>query len=77
MATLKEEKNKRVKKTDKEKNQMLELFRQMYLIRQFELACGENYTKGNVSRKNSRKKTIKGCNRNLSNNSLPPTCYQS
>ena len=48
MATLKEEKNKRVKKTDKEKNQMLELFRQMYLIRQFELACGENYTKGNI-----------------------------
>jgi pyruvate dehydrogenase E1 component alpha subunit len=24
----------------------LELYRQMYLIRQFELACGENYTKG-------------------------------
>ncbi len=24
----------------------LELFRQMYLIRQFELACGENYSKG-------------------------------
>ena len=48
MATLKEEKNKRVKKTDQEKNEMLELFRQMYLIRQFELACGENYTKGNI-----------------------------
>ena len=29
------------KKTDQ-----LELFRQMYLIRQFELACGENYSKG-------------------------------
>ena len=28
------------------KTDQLELFRQMYLIRQFELACGENYSKG-------------------------------
>lgn len=28
------------------KTDHLELFRQMYLIRQFELACGENYSKG-------------------------------
>ena len=28
------------------KTDYLELFRQMYLIRQFELACGENYSKG-------------------------------
>ena len=47
MATLKEDKNKKVKKIHNEKNEMLELYKQMYLIRQFELACGENYTKGN------------------------------
>ncbi|MDG0866209.1 pyruvate dehydrogenase (acetyl-transferring) E1 component subunit alpha [Candidatus Lucifugimonas marina] len=28
------------------KTDHLELFRQMYLIRQFEIACGENYSKG-------------------------------
>ena len=28
------------------KTDYLELFRQMYLIRQFEIACGENYSKG-------------------------------
>ncbi len=28
--------------------QLLEMFRQMYLIRQFEVACGENYAKGNI-----------------------------
>ncbi|MEE8045199.1 MAG: pyruvate dehydrogenase (acetyl-transferring) E1 component subunit alpha [Dehalococcoidia bacterium] len=28
------------------KTEHLELFRKMYLIRQFELACGENYSKG-------------------------------
>ena len=48
MATLKEEKNKKSKKSNIEKIEMLELFKQMYLIRQFELACGENYTKGNI-----------------------------
>ena len=48
MATLKQEKNKKSKKSDIEKKEMLELFKQMYLIRQFELACGENYTKGNI-----------------------------
>ena len=48
MATLKEEKNKKSKKSNIEKIEMLELFKQMYLIRQFELACGENYTKGNM-----------------------------
>ena len=48
MATLKEDKNKKVKKIHNEKNEMLELYKQMYLIRQFELACGENYTKGNI-----------------------------
>ncbi|NQW19404.1 MAG: pyruvate dehydrogenase (acetyl-transferring) E1 component subunit alpha [Chloroflexi bacterium] len=26
----------------------LDLFRQMYLIRQFEIACGENYSKGSI-----------------------------
>lgn len=30
------------------KEQMLEMFRQMYLIRQFEVACGENYAKGHI-----------------------------
>ena len=28
--------------------ELLEMFRQMYLIRQFEVACGENYAKGNI-----------------------------
>ncbi len=28
--------------------QLLEMYRQMYLIRQFEVACGENYSKGNI-----------------------------
>lgn len=31
-----------------EKDELLEMFRQMYLIRQFEVACGENYSKGNI-----------------------------
>ncbi len=31
-----------------DKEEMLEMFRQMYLIRQFENACGENYSKGNI-----------------------------
>lgn len=31
-----------------EKEELLEMFRQMYLIRQFENACGENYSKGNI-----------------------------
>lgn len=31
-----------------EKAEMLELFRQMYLIRQFEVACGENYARGHI-----------------------------
>jgi pyruvate dehydrogenase E1 component alpha subunit len=31
-----------------EKEQLLEMFRQMYLIRQFEVACGENYSKGHI-----------------------------
>ena len=51
MATLKEEKNKKNLKNQKsslEKTEMLGLYRQMYLIRQFELACAENYTKGNI-----------------------------
>jgi len=48
MATLKREKNKDLKKSSDEKNQMLDLYKQMYLIRQFEVACGENYTKGNI-----------------------------
>ena len=51
MATLKEEKNKKNIKNQKsslEKTEMLGLYRQMFLIRQFELACAENYTKGNV-----------------------------
>ena len=30
------------------KEQMLEMFRQMYLIRQFEIACGENYANGHI-----------------------------
>jgi pyruvate dehydrogenase E1 component alpha subunit len=30
------------------KEQLLEMFRQMYLIRQFESACGENYSKGHI-----------------------------
>jgi pyruvate dehydrogenase E1 component alpha subunit len=30
------------------KGQLLEMYRQMFLIRQFELACGENYAKGHV-----------------------------
>lgn len=28
--------------------ELLEMFRQMYLIRQFEVACGEHYAKGNI-----------------------------
>ncbi|MBL40195.1 MAG: pyruvate dehydrogenase (acetyl-transferring) E1 component subunit alpha [Chloroflexi bacterium] len=51
MATLKRENNKKTLKTSKislEKNEMLELYKKMFLIRQFELACGENYTKGNI-----------------------------
>lgn len=28
------------------KDQLLEMYRQMYLIRQFEVACGENYARG-------------------------------
>ncbi len=35
MATLKQEKNKKSKKSDIEKKEMLELFKQMYLIRHF------------------------------------------
>ena len=31
-----------------ENAEMLELFRQMYLIRQFEIACGENYARGHI-----------------------------
>ena len=31
-----------------EKEELLEMFRQMYLIRQFEVACGENYSKGKI-----------------------------
>ncbi len=30
------------------KEELLDMFRQMYLIRQFEIACGENYAKGNI-----------------------------
>ena len=30
------------------KEQLLEMFRQMYLIRQFEIACGENYSLGHI-----------------------------
>lgn len=30
------------------KDQLLDMFRQMYLIRHFEIACGENYAKGNI-----------------------------
>ena len=51
MATLKQEKNNKTKKLTKvidEKKEMLDLYKQMFLIRQFELACGENYTKGNI-----------------------------
>ena len=51
MATLKEEKNKKNiinQKSSLEKTEMLGLYRQMFLIRQFELACAENYTKGNI-----------------------------
>ncbi len=29
-------------------DQLLEMFRQMYLIRQFEVACGEHYAKGDI-----------------------------
>jgi len=51
MATLKRENNKKTLRTSKislEKREMLELYKKMFLIRQFELACGENYTKGNI-----------------------------
>ena len=51
MATLKQEKNKKTSKSSKisvEKKEMLEIYKNMFLIRQFELACGENYTKGNI-----------------------------
>ena len=51
MATLKQEKNKKSSKSSKisvEKKEMLEIYKNMFLIRQFELACGENYTKGNL-----------------------------
>jgi pyruvate dehydrogenase E1 component alpha subunit len=30
------------------KDELLEMYRQMYLIRQFEIACGENYSKGHI-----------------------------
>tara|TARA_B110000438_G_scaffold90933_1_gene90486 strand:- start:842 stop:1861 length:1020 start_codon:yes stop_codon:yes gene_type:complete len=51
MATLKQEKNNKNTKLPKvidEKKEMLDLYKQMFLIRQFELSCGENYTKGNI-----------------------------
>ena len=51
MATLKQEKNKKTSKSSKisiEKREMLDIYKNMFLIRQFELACGENYTKGNI-----------------------------
>ena len=51
MATLKQEKNKKNFKSSKisiEKREMLDIYKNMFLIRQFELACGENYTKGNI-----------------------------
>ena len=37
------DKEKTVSKSD-----VLELFRQMYLIRQFEIACSQHYTLGNI-----------------------------